>query len=196
MWRHHPQTRTLAEIVRSGRLGELRVVLARFSFHLDDPENVRMRPELDGGGLMDVGCYCINAVRLIAGEPQAVFGRQIIGLTGVDVRFLGTLQFPGEVLAHFTCGMDMPYSARLEVVGSEASAVVPDPWLCRDPHVEIGEERIDVEDADRFRLELENMSDAIRGEGEPLLGRADALGQARVIEALYRSAESGAAVDL
>ena len=87
-------------------------------------------------------------------------------------------------------------SAAYAVAHSEASAVVPDPWLCRDPHIEIGEERIDVDDADRYQLELENMSDVIRGDAEPLLGRADAVGQARTIEALYRSAESGAAVDL
>ena len=196
MWRHHPQTRALEELVRSGRIGEPRVVLTRFSFPLDDPQNVRMRRELDGGGLMDVGCYCISAARLIGGEPELVFGRQVVGPTGVDVRFLGTLHLPGNVLAHFTCGMDIPFSARLEVVGSEASAVVPDPWLCRDPHIELGDERIDVEDADRYQLELENMSDAIRGEAEPLLGRADAVGQARVLEALYRSAETGAGVSL
>jgi predicted dehydrogenase len=196
MWRHHPQTRALEELVRSGRIGEPRAVLARFSFPLDDPENIRMRPELDGGGLMDVGCYCISGARLIAGEPELAFGRQVIGPTGVDVRFLGTLEFPGKVFAHFMCGMDVPFSARLEVVGSEASALVRDPWLCRDPHIEIGDERIDVEDADRYLLELENMSDAIRGEAEPLLGRSDAVGQARTIDALYRSAESGAAVSL
>jgi xylose dehydrogenase (NAD/NADP) len=196
MWRHHPQTRALEEIVSSGRIGELRVVLTRFSFALDDPENVRMRPELDGGGLMDVGCYCVNGARLLAGEPDLVFGRQVVGPTGVDIRFLATLHFPGDLLAHLLCGMDLPYSARLEAVGTEASAVVVDPWLCRDPHVEIGDERIEVEDADRFQLELENMSDAIRGEAEPLLGRADAVGQARVLEALRRSAESGRAISL
>ena len=65
-----------------------------------------------------------------------------------------------------------------------------------DPHIEIGDERIDVEDADRYQLELENMGDAIRGEAEPLLGRADAVGQARTIDALYRSAETGTAVTL
>jgi D-xylose 1-dehydrogenase (NADP+, D-xylono-1,5-lactone-forming) len=196
MWRHHPQTRLLEEIIRSGRIGEPRVVLARFSFPLDDPENVRMRPELDGGGLMDVGCYCISAARLVAGEPELVFGRQVVGPTGVDVRFLGTLQFPGNVFAHFLCGMDVPFSSRLEVVGSDASAVVADPWLCRDPHVQIGDERIDAEDADRYQLELENLSDAIRGAAQPLLGRADAVGQARVIEALYRCAETDTAVTL
>jgi predicted dehydrogenase len=196
MWRHHPQTKKLAEVVRSGRIGEPRVVLVRFSFPLEDAADIRMRPELDGGGLMDVGCYCVSGARLIGGEPVLAFGRQRVGPTGVDVRFLGTLEFPGGLLAHFTCGMDIPFSARLEVVGSEAWAVVPDPWGCRDPHVEIGDERIDVEDADRYQLELENMSDAIRGEAEPLLGRADAVGQARTIAALYRSAEMGVPVSL
>jgi D-xylose 1-dehydrogenase (NADP+, D-xylono-1,5-lactone-forming) len=194
MWRHHPQTKKLVELVRAGRIGEPRVVLARFSFPLADPGNVRLRPELDGGGLMDVGCYCVSAARLIAGEPQLAFGRQVVGPTGVDVRFLGTLEFRGGLLAHFTCGLDIPFSARLEVVGSEASAVVADPWGCRDPHVRIGDERVDVDEADRYRLQLENMSDAIRGHGELLLGRADALGQARTIDALYRSAWSGEAV--
>jgi D-xylose 1-dehydrogenase (NADP+, D-xylono-1,5-lactone-forming) len=196
MWRHHPQTKKLAEIVRAGRIGEPRVVLARFSFPLADPDNIRMQPELDGGGLMDVGCYCVSGARLIGGEPVLAYGLQRVGPSGVDVRFLGTLEFPGDLFAHFTCGMDIPFSARLEVVGSEASAVVPDPWQCRDPHVQVGDERIDVEDADRYRLEVENMNDAIRGEAEPLLGRDDAVGQARTIDALYRSAEMGVPVTL
>jgi len=196
MWRHHPQTKKLAEIVRSGRIGEPRVVLARFSFPLENTADIRMLPELDGGALMDLGCYCISGARLIGGEPVLVQGRQLLGPTGVDMRFLGTLEFPGDLSAQFTCGMDMPFSRRLEVVGSDESAVLEDPWGGRDPHVQVGDERIDVEDADRYQLELENISDAIRGEGEPLLGREDAVGQSRTIEALYRSAETGAAVSL
>jgi D-xylose 1-dehydrogenase (NADP+, D-xylono-1,5-lactone-forming) len=196
MWRHHPQTIALQEVVRSGRIGEPRLVLARFTFRLDDPRNVRMRPELDGGALMDIGCYCVSAARLVGGEPDVVFGRQVVGATGVDVRFLGTMEFPGEVLTHFECAFDLPYSSALEVVGAEGAAVVADPWLCRDPHVLVDGERIDVPDVDRYRLELENMGDAIRGEAEQLLGRADALGQARAIEALYRSAATGSAVRL
>jgi D-xylose 1-dehydrogenase (NADP+, D-xylono-1,5-lactone-forming) len=196
LWRHHPQTKALAEIVRAGRIGEPRIVLARFTFPLEDPEDIRMRPELDGGALMDVGCYCVSAARLIGGEPVVAFGRRFVGPTGVDLRFVGTLEFAGGLLAQFTCGMDLPFSAGLEVVGSEASAVVQDPWQCRDPHVQIGDERIDVEDADRFLLQHENMCGAIRGEGDPLLGRDEVIGQARAIEALYRSAETGAAVSL
>jgi predicted dehydrogenase len=67
---------------------------------------------------------------------------------------------------------------------------------CRDPHVEVNGVRVDVEDVDRYYLQVENFSAAVRGEAEPLLGRADALGQVRAIEALYRSAASGAAVSL
>ena len=196
MWRHLPQTRKLVELVRAGRIGEPRVVHVRFSFPLDDLTDIRMLPELDGGALMDVGCYCVSAARLIGGEPETVFGRQTVGPTGVDVRFLGTLEFPGNLFGQFICGTDLPFSRRLEVVGSEAAAVVEDPWGGRDPHVQIGDERIDAEDEDRYQLELENMVDAIRGEAEPLLGRADAVGQARTIDALYRSAESGSAVSL
>jgi predicted dehydrogenase len=73
---------------------------------------------------------------------------------------------------------------------------VPEPWLCRDPHLEVNGERIDVADADRYQLQLENFAAAVHGDAQPLLGRDDAVAQARVIEALYRSAESGEAVAL
>ena len=155
---------------------------------------MRLRPELDGGSLMDVGAYCVNGARLLAGEPELVVGRQVVGRTGVDVRFAGVLHFPGDILAHFVCGFDLPFSSVLEAVGAEATAVVADPWMCRDPHVLVDGERLDVEDADRYRLELENVSRAIMGDEEPLLGRADAVGQAKAIEALYRSAATGNAV--
>jgi predicted dehydrogenase len=200
MWRHHPQTQMLERVVGDGSIGELRHIRAAFSFTVADPANVRLQPELDGGALMDVGCYCVSGTRLLAGEPRLVFARQVVGPTGVDVRFAGFLHLAGDVLALFDCGLDLPFESRLEAIGSEGSALVRDPWLCRDPHLELrrgGEvERIDVDDVDRYRLELENLSDAIRGRAQPLVGREDAVGQARTIEALYRSAATGEAVSL
>ena len=81
------------------------------------------------------------------------------------------------------------------MVGSEGSLFLDDPWHCNAPVIELrrdGEtERIEVEPVDSYRLELENLCDAIRGEGELLLGRADAVGQARALEALHESATSG-----
>ncbi|MFN2628605.1 MAG: Gfo/Idh/MocA family protein [Gaiellaceae bacterium] len=195
MYRHHPQTKRLSELVAGGRIGELRLVRSSFSFPLDDLENARLRPELDGGSLMDVGCYCISGSRLLAGEPEVALGRQVLGRSGVDVRFAGTLVFPGEVVAQFDCGFDLADRSELEAIGSDGVLRAPSPWLIRESLLELRRgdalERIEVSDADHYRLELENLSDAIRGEAEPLLGRADALGQARTIEALYRSAEGG-----
>ena len=101
------------------------------------------------------------------------------------------------MLAQFDCGTALPERDELEAIGSEGSLFLDDPWHCRKPGIELrrddGVERIELEPVDSYRLELENLSDAIRGEAEPLLGREDALAQARVIEALFRSADSGVA---
>ena len=198
MWRHSPQTRRVRELLDEGAIGELRLVRATFSYGLYDEDNIRLRADVDGGALMDVGCYCISGSRLIAGEPEAVFGRQWIGPSGTDWVFTGSLRFPGDVLGLFDCGTAMPNRDELEAIGSEGSLFLDDPWHAREPVIEIrrgGEvERRDPEPANSYGLELENMSDAIRGEGTLLLGRDDAMAQATVIDALFRSARSGAEV--
>ena len=198
MYRHHPQTRRLAELVGDGAIGELRLVRSSFSFPLSDETNVRLRPELDGGSLMDVGCYCVSGTRLLAGEPESVSAQQVVGPTGVDVRFAGTMSFPRGALAHFDSALDLVDRGDLEAVGSEGTIVVRDPWLIRGAALELRRgddvERIEVAQANRYQLELENLADAIHGDAEPLLAREDALGQARTIDALYRAAETGQVV--
>jgi xylose dehydrogenase (NAD/NADP) len=193
MYRHHAQTHKLEEVVSSGAIGELRQLRSSFSFTIADPTDVRLLPELDGGALMDVGCYCVSGCRLLGGEPERVFALQHVGPTGVDLRLDGLLRFPGDVFAEFHCALDLPDGAGLEAIGSEGRVVVREPFRCLDPHLELNGERVEVEDVDRYLLQLENFSHAIRGEAEPLLGRQDALGQARTIAGLYRSAETGSA---
>jgi D-xylose 1-dehydrogenase (NADP+, D-xylono-1,5-lactone-forming) len=193
MWRHHPQTKTLAELVTGGRIGRLRLVRAAFSFLLSRPGDVRLSADLDGGALMDVGCYCVSAARLLAGEPERVTGEQIVGESGVDTVFAGTFRLPGDVVAHFDCGLVLPERAELEVVGDEGALFLADPWHARDPGLELRRpgrepELIAVPRANSYQLQLENVSDAIRGEAPLLLGRDDAVGQARALEALYEAA--------
>jgi xylose dehydrogenase (NAD/NADP) len=200
MYRHNPQTAKVRELVDGGTIGQLRVVRSAFSFSLADAENVRLAADLDGGALMDVGCYCVSGSRLLAGEPKTVYGEQVVGPSGVDVLFAATMRFPDDVVAHFDCGFVLPGRDALEVVGSEGSLFLDDPWHARKPVIEVrredGVEEIALEPVDSYRLELENLSDAIHGDAEPLLGREDALGQARTIDALYRSAASGARLAL
>ena len=195
MYRHNPQTKRLVELVEGGVIGRLRLIRAAFSFPLADATNVRLSAELEGGGLMDVGCYCVSGARLLGGEPQSVYGEQVDAPSGVDELFTGTLRFPGGVLAEIDCGLVLPGRDELEAIGEEGSIFLDDPWHSRTPLIEVrreeGTERIELEPEDSYRLQLENMSAAIRGRAEPLLGREDALGQARTIAALYRSAEEG-----
>jgi xylose dehydrogenase (NAD/NADP) len=199
MYRHNPQTARLKELTDGGAIGRLRLVRAAFSFSLTDGENVRLNSSLDGGGLMDVGCYCVSGTRLLGGEPERVYGEQVLGESGVDEVFTGTMRLPGDVLAQFDAGLVLPVRDELEAIGEDGSLFLDDPWHCKRPVIELrtagGVEEIAVEPADSYRLQLENISDAIRGEAEPLLGREDAVGQARAIEALYRSATEGRPVN-
>ena len=196
MWRHHPQARTIVGLLPE--LGELQTVRATFSFVLDRPDDIRLRPDLDGGSLMDVGTYCVSGARLLTGEePDVVFGTQVVGPSGVDVRFNGLLHFPGGAVAEFMSGFEADHRG-LEAIGSDGSVRLTNPWLPDDPDpilIRDGAET-PIEFFDPYQLELEDVSAAIREGRRPLLGRADALGQARAIEALYRSADSGLPVRL
>jgi predicted dehydrogenase len=200
MYRHNPQTMRLKELVDGGAIGELRLVRSTFSYALYDEANIRLRPELEGGGLMDVGSYCVNGSRLLAGEPELVYAQARFGPSGTDSVLTGSLRFPGGVLAIFDCGTALIDRDELEAVGSEGSLFVDDPWHCDVPGIELrrdGEvERIELVYADSYQLELENLSDAIRGEAELLLGRDDAIAQARALEALHASATDGRPVTL
>jgi D-xylose 1-dehydrogenase (NADP+, D-xylono-1,5-lactone-forming) len=208
MYRHNPQTRRLTELVGQQAVGRVRIIRAAFGFVARDPANVRLSAGLDGGALMDVGCYCVSGSRLIAGEPERVAGEQALGGDGVDVAFAGVMRFGDDISAHFDAGLALASRDLLEVVGDQGTLRLTDPWHCRRPGIDLlredagagadadADERIEIEPANSYRLEAENMSAAIRGEAPLLLGRADAVGQARAIEALYAAADTGSAVTL
>ena len=200
MYRHNPQTAKLVELVRDGAIGELRLIRSTFSYGLYDHENIRLRTDVEGGALMDVGCYNVSGSRLLGGEPERVWGEAWYGPSGTDWVFTGTLRFPGDVIATFDCGTALVDRDELEAVGSEGSLFLDDPWHCIHPVIELrradGVERIELEHQDSYRLELENLSDAIRGDAELLLAREDALGQAKALEALHASALAAAPVSL
>ena len=193
MWRHHPQTAELVRQVTAGAVGELRLVRAAFSFTLDRPADPRWDPALGGGALLDVGTYCVNAARLLAGEPERVAATAVRAPGGVDVRFAGTMTHTGDVLSVFDCAFDLPMRTQLEVVGSTGSLVLDDPWSGREPGLVLrrGERSapVTVPAADPYRLELEDLARAVRTGAAPLLGRADSVGQAAALSALAAAAE-------
>ena len=192
MYRHQPQAKRLKELVDEGAIGELRLVRAQFSFNLTRPVDVRLDPDLGGGALLDVGAYCVNVSRLVAGEPEVVHAEQVVGPAGVDVRFAGVMRFPGDVLGHFDCGFDLPRRHEVEVAGSEGMLRLSPAFgddrgvleLHRGDEVEV----VPLPETHRYQLEVENFAAAVRGDEPPLLGRADAVGQARALAALLAAA--------
>jgi D-xylose 1-dehydrogenase (NADP+, D-xylono-1,5-lactone-forming) len=194
MWRHHPQVARTRELIAAGDIGDLRIIRAAFAFVAADPDDIRLQADLDGGGLMDVGCYCVSGCRTLASaEPVRGYAEYIPGGNGVDVALAATLRFPGDVVAHFDCGVSYLGGDQLEAVGSGGSIFLDDPWHGREAVIELRRnglvERIETGPANSYALELADFEAAVRGEDPPLLTRADAVAQARAIEALYTSAE-------
>jgi D-xylose 1-dehydrogenase (NADP+, D-xylono-1,5-lactone-forming) len=192
MYRHQPQAKRLKELVDEGAIGELRLVRAQFSFDLTRTVDVRLDAELGGGALLDVGAYCVNVSRLVAGEPEVVHAEQVVGPTGVDLRFAGVMRFPGDVLGHFDCGFDLPRRHEVEVAGSEGllrlAPAFGDDRGVLELHRGDDVETVPLPETHRYQLEVENFAAAVRGDEPPLLGRADAVGQARALAALLAAA--------
>jgi xylose dehydrogenase (NAD/NADP) len=195
MWRFHPQTERVVELVRDGAIGRLRHINARFGFNLDSGSgNVRWDESLEGGALMDVGCYCVSGMRLLAGEPVRVSAERVG--ERVDGRLAATLRFAGDVTGTFDCGMDVHPRSGLEVVGDEGTIWVADPWHGVEPGIVLNGERIEVERVDPYGQELLEVEAAVAEGRAPRLDRAESVGQARAIDALYRSADEGRAITL
>lgn len=197
MWRHHPQALRARALIADGAIGELRSLHATFSFRLTEPEDVRWSGALDGGALMDVGCYCLSGCRALAGtEPVRVHGELVGGGDGVDASFAGLLRFPHDVLATIDCSFDTVARHVLMATGTEGQLRLDDPWHGRRPVVTVTgadgatQEHDCTGELGSYALELDDLEAAAAGGRPPLLGREDASRQARTIAALYASAAS------
>ena len=130
MYRSHPLTHAVMQTVREGEIGRVRLIRTSFCFRTTRTEgNIRFDAALAGGALMDVGCYCLNCSRLVAGaEPVAAHAAGTLHPSGVDDCAAGVLSFPDGVCASFTCGMSVQADNTAYVCGTEGFVEVPVPW--------------------------------------------------------------------
>ncbi|MBO6575304.1 MAG: Gfo/Idh/MocA family oxidoreductase [Rhodothermales bacterium] len=144
MYRHHPRTHRVRDLVREGAIGRLRVVHGAFTFLFDRDDNFRLDPAAGGGALWDVGCYPVSFTRYVVGEePETVQGVSVLGESGVDMLFAGSMRFPSGVLATFDCGFDAVFRSEMTFVGTEGRITVPmafRPGLTADIVLEQGDE--------------------------------------------------------
>ena len=196
MYRFHPQTARVLEIIRSGDLGQVQMIRSTFTFRLTRPDNIRWSVELGGGALMDVGCYCVDVSRTLAGaEPVEVQAFAEWNSTGVDRALAGILRFEDGLLAQFDCSLAMERREWYEVAGTDGSLTVPAAFLpgtgdtvLQERHGR-GEARDHVvSGTDEYRLMVEHFGDCVLDGGKPAYTAAEAALGMRVIEALYASA--------
>ncbi len=197
MYRHHPQTLKVQEIIKSGSLGTLKLIHGSFSFVLTREGDVRLNPEWGGGSIWDVGCYPISYARSALGEnPLEVYGQQITGPTGVDETFIGQMKFSNDIFMQFDCSFEIPFHTFMEFVGSEATLNIPAPfkpnenekiYLTRDDKTET----IKIKGQELYIGEVEDMADAILSGKEPRISLDDSRGNVMTIKALLESARTG-----
>lgn len=196
MYRHHPKTLRVRELLREGAIGELRTLRCSFSFRVADPANdIRYSAELAGGALRDVGCYCVSYSTFVADdEPDDVLGYAVMAQSGVDERFYGTLAFRAGPVAQFDSALNVPLNLGVTLVGSDGSIRVPMPWYAeREPlsvyvHKDDGVTEIATPGESAYRLEIEDLGAVIRGEREPRVSATETVRNLRVIERLRDSA--------
>ncbi|MEJ2203187.1 MAG: Gfo/Idh/MocA family oxidoreductase [Gemmatimonadota bacterium] len=199
MYRFHPRTARVLEMVRNGQVGELRMIRSAFTFRLTRPGNIRLDPDLGGGALMDVGCYCVNVSRTMAGsEPTEVQARASWTETDVDGQLAGIMRFDNDILATFDCALTMERTEFYEVAGTDGVLHVPSAYLPGTGDVPVLEQRgrgevveHGVEGADEYRLMVEHFADCVLDDRPLRYSAEEAALNMRVIEALYRSARAG-----
>jgi predicted dehydrogenase len=200
MYRTHPQTLKVQELIRSGVIGELRAIRSCFTFDLGSLPAESSRPRTDltlrGGALYDVGGYCINFSRMIAGEEPATFSGSwaLDPASGVDHSFAGVLGFPSGVVAHFDVGLRSAASASCEVVGAKGRISIANPWWPERERPAITlhlsgkpSQEVVADGGWIFTLEAEHMAAVVRQGAAPLIPAANAIGTARVLDAFWRS---------
>lgn len=199
-FRFHPQTAMVRRMIEAGELGEIHVSRAGFSFFISDPNNIRLKPDLGGGCLGDVGCYPLSLMQgVLAENPVEVFGWQKTGPSGVDVVFGGQVRFASGTIGQFDSGFQSPYRVGAEIVGSEGLLYLPEAWrLGISGHSGVvrtdrqgNQTTIDVPDIDPFLCEVQALEARVLDGAAPPMSLADSRDIVATITALYESARTG-----
>lgn len=202
-YRLHFESANLAAIaaVQSGKLGEPQIFNSTFTLSVEPP-NIRVEPEMGGGTLYDIGIYCINAARYLFRDEPLVVQAAVAGKRGgVEESSSAILRFPGDRLATFSCSFGGSKVSAYQLVGTEGD-------LRLDPAYEYAGARHmrltivgktkerSFDKQDQFGPELVYFSDCVLEDRDPEPSGREGLADVRIVQALYRSARTGRAIEL
>ena len=198
MYRFHPRTRRIKDLVEQGAIGDPRLIRTAFCFRHSDPADARLRPEMGGGALLDVGCYGVSLARWIFGaEPEMVQACSEYGDSGVDLTTVGLLRFSGGRLAVVEASFQSALQQTFSIVGTEGAIELPHdafiPWekdaVFRLRGVDDEEGKVEVlPGTDEYQLMVEHFADAVLGNGDLDFPPEESVNNMRVLDALARAA--------
>jgi xylose dehydrogenase (NAD/NADP) len=194
MYRHHPQTILVKQLLENGQIGCLQLVKGFFCFTNTRQFDVRFDPSLGGGALWDVGCYPVGySIYLTGTPPVEVYGRQVTGPTGVDVLFAGQLQFTEGVISQFDCSFITESNNEMVINGDKGRITIPDPYKPgKSSRILIkinGHERtMDIKGQELYLGEIMDMENAILEGTQPRISLSESRDNIKTITALYQSA--------
>jgi predicted dehydrogenase len=193
MYRHHPVYTKIFELISDGAIGKLKTLDSRFTFMQDTEDSIVTNAALGGGALMDVGCYCVNFSRMIAGceaSRVSAFARY----KGVDRAMVGLMEFPNGILATFTTGIDSAEDRTAGIFGETGSLHLDNAWYPgnTEAHIRIKrfgmpDEIITVPGDDPYYLQVKDFTEAILSGRPPRWTLEDAVGNMRVMDELKKS---------
>ncbi len=205
MYRHHPQTRLVGDLLRQGRLGPVRHLWAVFSFPVRHPENIRLQPESGGGSLWDVGVYPVSLAQYVfGGPPVEVWGQQQLSPEGVDLFFSGQLRYSDGQLAQISSSLNAPFQTQAEIVGPAGRLSLNRPFVGLDDRerqmiiypTEGRPAEVESASLPLYLGEVQDMHAAILDGDPPYLTLAESRNHVRTVLALYESARHGRPVSL
>ena len=205
MYRHHPQTKIVGEMVQNGRLGRVTVLRGVFNFAFGSRDNIRLVPEWGGGCLWDVGVYPLSfAQYIMGGPPQQVFGTQWLGESGVDEVFSGQMLYADGRMAQISASFCTPLRTEVEILGTEGRLVLNRPFTGHNDGdrklmffpKEGDPEEIDVPEKELYLGEVEDLHAAVLDGQTQYLSLDETRNHVKTVLALYESAQTGQVVSL
>ena len=203
MYRHHPQTLKVQELIASGVIGKVLFIHGNFTFALERSADIRWNPDFGGGSIWDIGCYPISYTRMITGiKPASVYGTQVKSQSGVDLTFSGSMEYPNGVMAQFYSSFGLPFQTNMEVLGTDGTLSISSPFLPKDATVPLilrqgdAEKKILFPEVELYAGEVEDMEKAALDDHPQRLSLQESEDNIATMVAFLESARTGRAIKI
>jgi predicted dehydrogenase len=211
MYRFHPRSQRIKEMAANGSIGTVCLVRSAFCYPMDKEllesgQNARLKPDMGGGALLDVGCYSVSVARwFLDAEPTQLQAQAVYHPAGVDVHVVGSLQFSGNGLATLEASFISALQQTYTIIGADGAIELPHdafiPWekdaifTVRRKDQEVGEQHV-TPGADEYELMVEHFADAVLGKATLALTPEESVRNMRVLDALAEAAKTGKTIQL